>query len=124
MSIRIEHVNVTVSDSDRSAALMQALFGWRVRWQGLSQSGGRTVHVGTDEYYLALHTPLDGGPTWPKGQPLNHIAVEVADLDAVEARALAAALRPFSHGSYGGTNRHFYLLDPDGIEFEILSYTG
>lgn len=31
---RVEHVNVTVTDPARAARLMEAVFGWRVRWRG------------------------------------------------------------------------------------------
>lgn len=123
-SLRIEHVNITVADPERSSALMTALFGWHVRWQGPSQNGGHTVHVGSNEHYVALHTP--GGAAqvpeaFAKGRPLNHIGVEVDDLDATEARVIAAGLRPFNHADYE-PGRRFYFLDPDGIEFEIVSY--
>ncbi len=56
-----------------------------------------------------------------KGQPLNHIGVEVDDLDATEARVVAAGLTPFSHADYE-PGRRFYFLDPDGIEYEVVSY--
>ena len=124
MAIRIEHVNITVSSPEESAALMEALFGWHVRWQGPARDGGRTIHVGTDNFYIALYTPPEGVAAWPKGQPLNHVGVEVDNIEAAEARAVAAGLTPFSHGSYGPGNRHFYLLDRDGIELEVLTYAG
>ena len=54
MQARLEHVNVTVGDADRSAALLERLFGWRVRWSGPAMAGGRSVHVGPDDQYLAL----------------------------------------------------------------------
>ena len=54
---RIEHVNITVRDPERAARLMGELFGWRVRWQGPALNGGHTVHVGSDEQYLALYAP-------------------------------------------------------------------
>ena len=95
MEARLEHVNVTVGDADRAAALIQRLFGWRVRWAGAAASGGRTVHVGTDDQYLALYSSpgSDGRPLgWPKGEPLNHVAVVVDDLDAAEARVAEAGL--------------------------------
>jgi catechol 2,3-dioxygenase-like lactoylglutathione lyase family enzyme len=123
-SPRIEHVNITVTDPDRAAALMQALFGWRVRWQGPALSGGRSVHVGSDDAYLALYAPPGGADPardFSKGRPLNHIGVEVDDLDAVEASVRAAGLTPFNHGAYD-PGRRFYFLDPDGIEFEVVSY--
>jgi len=122
MTARLEHVNVTVSDSDATAALLARLFGWRVRWAGQAMSGGRSIHVGTDDQYLALYTPPGGvQPNWPKGAPLNHLAVAVDDLDAIERRVEEAGLTPFNHGSYD-PGRRFYFLDPDGIEFEVVSY--
>ena len=121
---RIEHVNVTVSDPDRAARLMAALFGWHVRWQGPARDGGRTIHVGSDDHYIALYTGRGVAYTaddFAKGQPLNHIGVEVDDLAAIEAKVVAAGLRPFGHDSYD-PGRRFYFLDPDGIEYEVVSY--
>jgi catechol 2,3-dioxygenase-like lactoylglutathione lyase family enzyme len=121
---RIEHVNVTVSDPTRAARLMEALFGWRVRWQGAARDGGHTIHVGSDDHYIALYTGKDMVYTaedFAKGRPLNHIGVEVDDLGAVEAKVAAAGLRPFAHADYAPGKR-FYFLDPDGIEYEVVSY--
>lgn len=123
-SLRIEHVNVTVTDPERTARLMEQLFGWHVRWQGPARDGGRSVHVGTDEHYLALYTGSGvtyGPDDFAKGRPLNHIGLEVPDLDATEARVIAAGLEPFNHGDYD-PGRRFYFLDPDGIEYEVVSY--
>lgn len=120
---RIEHVNVTVADPERTAALMRTLFDWHVRWRGPAQDGGRTVHVGTSEHYVALYAASDPKrvtPIFPKGRPLNHIGVEVDDLDATEARVVAAGLTPFGHAAYE-PGRRFYFLDPDGIEYEVVS---
>jgi catechol 2,3-dioxygenase-like lactoylglutathione lyase family enzyme len=123
-SLRIEHVNVTVSDADRTARLLQGLFGWHVRWHGPARDGGRAVHVGSDRHYVALYTApgrVYSEEDFAKGRPLNHIGVEVDDLDATEARVSAAGLTPFSHGDYE-PGRRFYFLDPDGIEYEVVSY--
>jgi catechol 2,3-dioxygenase-like lactoylglutathione lyase family enzyme len=120
---RIEHVNITVSDPERAAALMEKLFGWPVRWQGPAQKGGRTIHVGPESNYIAFYTgePSYAPETFIKGRPLNHVGVEVDDLDAVEAKVIEAGLTPFSHGDYE-PGRRFYFLDHDGIEFEVVSY--
>ncbi len=121
---RIEHVNVTVSDPDRAAKLMQAVFGWTIRWRGPARDGGHTIHVGSDTDYLALYTGRNIAYTnddFAKGRPLNHVGVEVDDLDAVEAKVAAAGLVPFNHGDYE-PGRRFYFLDPDGIEYEVVSY--
>ena len=124
MRTQLEHVNLTVSDPDRTAALMERLFEWRVRWSGPSMAGGRTVHVGTEDQYLALYARNDSNAAplgWAKGAPLNHVALTVDDLDAIERRVKDAGLTPFSHGDYE-PGRRFYFLDPDGIEFEVVSY--
>jgi catechol 2,3-dioxygenase-like lactoylglutathione lyase family enzyme len=120
---RIEHVNVNVSDPERAARMMERLFGWHVRWQGAARDGGQTIHVGSAHlesggHYIALHT---GRGDFAKGQPLNHIGVEVDDLDSIEAKVVAAGLKPFGHDDYD-PGRRFYFLDPDGIEYEVVSY--
>ena len=123
-SPRIEHVNITVSDPKRTSDLMELLFDWHVRWSGPAQNGGHTIHVGSNDHYVALYTGGDSAKAaeaFSKGRPLNHIGVEVDDLDAAEARVIAAGLRPFSHADYA-PGRRFYFLDPDGIEYEVVSY--
>ncbi len=122
---RLEHVNLTVTDPDSSAARLVDLFDWHVRWSGSAKDDGYTVHVGTDDDYLALYTP----PTDPAAvtdagyqvNGLNHVALVVDDLDEVERRVRAAGIEPFSFGDYD-PGRRFYFLDPDGVEFEIVSY--
>ncbi len=126
MKAVLEHVNVTVSDPDRTAALMCDLFGWRVRWKGPAKNGGRTVHVGEDDTYLAVYAWRDrpgdatAGSYEARGG-LNHIGVVVDDLDAVEQRVISAGFEPFSHADYE-PGRRFYFRDGDNIEFEIVSY--
>ena len=115
-------MNVTVTDPARAAKLMQALFGWTVRWQGPARDGGHTIHVGSADHYLALYTGRNVAYTaedFAKGRPLNHIGVEVDDLNAIEARVIAAGLTPFNHGDYE-PGRRFYFFDPDGIEYEAV----
>ncbi len=118
---RLEHVNLTVSDPERSAALIERVFGWQVRWRGPAMSG-RTVHVGTDRQYLAFYAtrPDVLAPELGRGR-LNHVAIEVDDLDATEARVIEAGLTPFNHGDYQ-PGRRFYFYDGDEIEFEIVCY--
>ncbi len=118
----LEHANITVSDPDRSSALLQQLCGWHERWRGPSQLGGWTIHVGTDRDYLAVYTHDRPIERYAKGAPLNHIGLVVDDLDAAEAVVAAAGLIPFSHMDYE-PGRRFYFFDWDGIEFELVSYS-
>ena len=117
----LEHANITVSDPDRSSALLQKLCGWHERWRGPSQLGGWTIHVGGERDYIALYTHSSPIPRYAKGQPLNHVALVVDDLDGAEAIIKDAGLIPFSHDDYE-PGRRFYFFDWDGIEFEMVSY--
>jgi catechol 2,3-dioxygenase-like lactoylglutathione lyase family enzyme len=121
---KLEHVNITVSDPQRSAALLRDLFGWHIRWEGPSMSDGHTIHIGTDDAYIALYTNPEvraADPMFNKGEPMNHIGVTVDDLDAAEAKVIAAGLEPFNHSDYA-PGRRFYFFDWNGIEFEVVSY--
>lgn len=124
---RLEHVNVTVRDSDATAKWMCEVFGWRVRWRGDSIHEGYSVHVGEDDSYVALYTPpamkSEAGPDDSYFQPagLNHIAVVVDDLDATEQRVEAAGFAVTSHHDYE-PGRRFYFTDDDGIEVEVVAY--
>lgn len=120
----IEHVNLTVSDPERTAKLMESLFGWKERWRGAARDNGFTIHIGNETSYIALYTGPNGqhaDARYAKGEPLNHVGVLVDDLDAVEQRVIAAGFDPFNHADYE-PGRRFYFFDPDGIEYEIVSY--
>ena len=118
----LEHANITVTDPERSSALLQRLCGWHERWRGPSQLGGWTIHVGNERDYLAVYTNEGRGGPFAKGAPLNHVGLVVDDLDAAEAVVNEAGLTPFNHADYE-PGRRFYFFDWDGIEFEIISYT-
>jgi catechol 2,3-dioxygenase-like lactoylglutathione lyase family enzyme len=120
---RIEHANLTVSDPERSAALLQRLCGWHERWRGPSQMGGWTIHVGDEDAYVALYSDRNGARErrYAKGEPLNHLGLLVDDLAAAEAIVVEAGLEPFGHDDYE-PGRRFYFFDWDGIEFEVVNY--
>lgn len=116
---RLEHVNVTVSDPAATARRLCDWFGWQVRWHGPAKNGGTTYHVGNDNDYVAVYAYQTPTET-PRGR-LNHIGVLVEDLAAAEARILSAGIKTHSHADYE-PGRRFYFDDPDGIEFEVISY--
>ena len=117
----LEHVNVTVSDPNRTADMLGRLFGWHRRWEGPAKAGGYTVHVGTDDAYVAVYRyPEGAAPALDSGR-LNHIGVVVDDLEAAENRVREEGYQPFNHGAYE-PGRRFYFLDTDEVEFEVISY--
>ncbi|MEM7215359.1 MAG: VOC family protein [Pseudomonadota bacterium] len=126
-AIQLEHVNITVSDPARSADMLHKLFGWKTRWHGTAMNGdGITYHVGTDDTYIALYSgKIANGPTevnYDTIGGLNHVAVLVDDIEAVEKRIIDAGYIPKSHADYEPGKR-FYFFDHDNIEFEVVCYS-
>ena len=121
----LEHVNITVPDPIKSAAMLSELFGWHIRWQGDAISGGTSVHVGSDDCYVALYKPEGnlGEPcdNYTTRRGLNHIGVVVDDLDSIEKRVKMAGYEPTNHADYE-PGRRFYFHDHDGVEIEVVSY--
>ena len=118
---RLEHANISVTDPERSAALLTELLGWEERWRGPSLKYGRSVHIGAEHDYIALYTGDHVKGEFAKGHPLNHIAFTVDDLDAAEKIVAEHGLEPFGHDDYE-PGRRFYFFDWDGIEFEVVGY--
>ncbi|MGX7925612.1 VOC family protein [Tsuneonella sp. HG094] len=119
---RLEHVNISVTDADRTADLVARLTGWHRRWEGPSLDNGRSIHLGDERAYVAIHTSPRVRGGFVKSVPMNHIGIAVSELDTAEATVLDAGLTPFNHSQYDPGPRSFYFFDWDGIEWEIVSY--
>ena len=122
----LEHVNMTVSNPDKTAEMLADLFGWKVRWSGDSLNNGRSVHVGNDNDYVALYSAgspraLEDNENYRLAGAVNHLGILVDDLAAAEKRILEYGIKTHSHQTYEPGSR-FYFHDHDGIEYEVLSY--
>ena len=89
----LEHINVTVTDTEEIAGLLCRLFDWRIRWRGPGIDGGYTIHVGSEHAYLAVYS-MNSPQTSRIARHaqiggLNHVGVVVDDLDAMEKRVIA-----------------------------------
>lgn len=123
---RLEHTNITVSDPKGTAAWLGDVFGWDIRWEGPGMQTGYTVHIGTDDSYVALFSYGDAKPGQEESYRtvggLNHIAIFIEDpIDEVETRVRKAGFTPRSHADYE-PGRRFYFHDGDGIEWEVASH--
>ena len=122
--IYLEHVNITVRDPQATADLYCKLFDWKIRWKGEAIHGGITLHVGGENSYVALYSKGDfeqAADSYSRVGGINHIAVVVDDLDAVEERVKAAGCDIHSHANYE-PGRRFYFNDADAVEVEVVSY--
>ncbi len=122
---KLEHVNLTVSDPKATAKWLEAVFDWKIRWQGEAMAGGFTAHVGDDSSYVALYTPNQktDAPqhSYTTRAGLNHVGVLVEDIEATEKRVISAGFTPHNHADYE-PGRRFYFDDHDGVEWEVISY--
>lgn len=124
----LEHVNLTVQDPIKTAQVLCDLFGWHIRWQGEAINGGLTVHVGTDDLYLAVYTGPGGtsqrvdGDSYSLRGGLNHVGIVVDDLDATEHAVKAKGYTTHSHQDYE-PGRRFYFREENGVEIEVVSYS-
>ncbi len=121
----LEHVNLTVSDLQRSIDLYCDLLGMHVRWQGTTSNGNPAAHVGDDRCYLAL---FQSSPDLAARSAvdynavgLNHFGFVVDDLDAARARLEGHGLSSHHEADYE-PGRRLYFFDPDGIEVELVEY--
>ena len=78
----LEHVNLTVSNVERSAGFYCDLLGLQVRWKGTTGDGTPAAHVGDDRSYLALFQSAEPGraPSDYTVVGLNHFGFVVKDI--------------------------------------------
>ncbi|WP_309472524.1 MULTISPECIES: VOC family protein [Rhodobacterales] len=125
----LEHVNITVSNPKATARMLEQLFDWRIRWEGAAMGGaGYTLHVGTEDSYIAIYSGSDPAQTVPKSDAsyhtrgaMNHIGIVVDDLDLIAEKVSAMGYVAHSHADYEPGQR-FYFNDDDGVEYEVISY--
>ena len=121
--MRLEHVNLTVSNLDRSIDFYCRLLGLRVRWRGTLSSGLAGAHVGDDDMYIALFQAREPGAVGSDydGVGLNHFGFVVDGLADYRIRLIEMGFPPHSEQDYD-PGRRLYVMDPDGIEIELVEY--
>jgi glyoxylase I family protein len=115
---RMEHVQLTVADLERSIEWYGRVFDFSVRW-----TDGRTAHVGTDRFYVAV-TERDGiGPAARDATRarIAHFAFTTADLAAFSERLDEAGIEPV-RGVRRWHGDSLSLRDPDGNAIEVVEH--
>ncbi|HUF07557.1 MAG TPA: VOC family protein [Candidatus Binatia bacterium] len=118
--LRIGHVVLKVRDLDRSLAFYRDLLGFRVTSE-MSNVMIFLSATGEHHHDLALLRVGDSAPSpVATAVGLYHVAIELADWDAVKAAHALLAERGLLKGSADhGVTRSLYTADPDGNEIEL-----
>jgi catechol 2,3-dioxygenase len=116
----IGHVVLKVRDLDRSLAFYRDLLGFRVASE-MSNVMIFLTATGENHHDLAL---LRAGQQAPSPVPgsvgLYHLAIRLADLDAIRSAHVLLRDRGLLRGAVDhGVSRSLYTADPDGNEIEL-----
>lgn len=126
--MKLEHINMFVSDMQQSLNFYQAAFPyWQVRSKGTGEWYGKPrnwLHFGDEYQYLALSDSGEGKNRDLASNQigLSHIAFEVKNIEAVIARLAEIGVSPSSSGSEHKFRKNIYFQDPDGFEIEFVEY--
>ena len=118
--VGIGHVVLKVRDLDRALAFYRDLLGFRVASE-MSNVVIFLTATGANHHDLGLLRVGDSAPSpVPTAVGLYHVAVQLADWDAVKAAHAVLADRGLLKGSADhGVTRSLYTADPDGNEIEL-----
>jgi catechol 2,3-dioxygenase-like lactoylglutathione lyase family enzyme len=127
----IDHVDIRVSDIDRSRVFYAAALaplGMKIVFERSDPNGGREVGYGSDGSDFAIHepTPQAGQDTVTRGAHLAFTAAGPAEVSAFHRAAVAAGgtdigepgRRPEYRDRYYGA----FVLDPDGNNVEAVCH--
>ncbi len=124
----LEHVNMTVSNLERSVAFYRELLGLKVRWErAATAEESAAAHVGDDEQYIAFFeaqgAAKDGRFAARDYDTVgfNHFGFVVADLDGKVAWLRKQGLEVRVPAEYD-PGRRAYFDDADGFEIELVEY--
>ena len=112
----IYHIQIQVSDLDRSLAFYKGLMGMEELFRAAGEVFLRTPGASD---LLALE-PVEG-PVNPKAGGMDHFAFCVApeDMDTAVAEVRASGVEVTSTGSFAEGAPFAYIKDPDGYTVEL-----
>jgi catechol 2,3-dioxygenase-like lactoylglutathione lyase family enzyme len=128
MMIKLEHINLVVSDIDEALTFYRAAFPhWRIRDQGKGDWYGKPrtwLHFGDDYQYLVFSDHGEGENRDLAGHQLGlaHFAFVTNNIDAMISRLAEAGFPIAKDGAEEPHRRNIYFIDPAGFEVEFIQY--
>ena len=127
MTVRLEHANLIVRDIDATILFLRTAFPeYRIRFDGTNPRGGRWVHIGTDDCYIALtQATAEPEQRWTPyvGLPgVNHLAFEVDDIVSLRERLKSAGYQDSTVPNNHPYRKRVYFHDRDGNDWEFVQY--
>ena len=112
----VYHIQIGVSDLDRSLAFYTGLLGMEELFRA-----GRTVFLRTPGAHELLALDPVGGPVNPKAGGMDHFGFHVTpeDLDAAVEEVRAAGVEVAETGNFAPGVPFAYIRDPDGYTVEL-----
>ncbi len=117
---RIDHINLTVLDLNKSARFYKGVFGLDSFEKGESNGSPYEIIGDPQSFYLCLYE----GKKRMKG-PVNHLGIHIKNFEQSILRLKKNDIKLL----YGGVvqypkSRSLYIQDPDGNEIELSEFFG
>ena len=110
----MNHIDIQVSDVQRSSAFFQQHFGLR----SVSNPNSPTIAILADDHDFALVLQRNECATYPEGFHVGFRVDDTQTVHEVHARVSAAGA-PVSEVIVNGRGTHVYITAPDGYLVEV-----
>jgi lactoylglutathione lyase len=120
--MRMLHVGLRVTDRDRSLAFYTALGYTKVGDVPETAFGSLTMLQLPDDPFVSLELVHDAARPVEDVGAVNHLVVQVDDLDATIADLAARGIEAVPPAEPGPGLRTSWLTDPDGYRIELVQW--
>lgn len=128
MTVRIDHINMSVRNLEETIQWYKKVFGFEKVEQGLASQGRKYAILALNDNMLAIHEAADKKAANPNHQDpryqIYHFGLRIDNIVEWEKKIEEYEIKV----SYGGSieypsSRSWYVVDPSGHEIEV-SYSG
>lgn len=120
--MRMLHLGLRVTDLDRSVAFYSALGYAKVGSVPETDFGSLTMLQLPDDPFVSLELVHDPARPVVDTSAVNHLVVQVDDLDAAIADLAAKGVAAEPAADLGAGLRTSWLTDPDGYRIELVQW--